>query len=452
MMVTAPIPRLYPLRRHAEQRRYWDSPARFNVVPAGRRSGKTEIAKRRGIRRAIRPQSHLDAHYVFGAPTHQQAKRIFWPDIKAMVPRWALAGTPRAAISEGELSIRLITGATIIVAGLDVPERIEGFPLDHIVVDEIANCRPEVWTEHIRPALSERGGTADLIGVPEGRNHYYGLSCTAQEQQKDRPGLWGFFTWHSADILPAEEIAIARAELDELTFRQEYEACFVTFEGRVYYAFERAAHAAVRLPYDPKAPLILCFDFNVSPGVCAIVQELPYPGAVIPPNMALDVTAVIDEVYIPRNSNTKLVCRQIAERYDSHAEIVTCYGDASGGAAGSAKVEGSDWDLIRTALKPVFGDRLRFRVPKANPKERVRVNAMNARIENADGEVSFLVDPVKCPRTILDFEGVTCKGDGSGEIDKAADPTLTHISDAIGYYIAEKYPLTRHLSSFTQIW
>jgi hypothetical protein len=450
-MTTAPIPRLYPLRPHAEQRRYWDSPARFNVVPAGRRSGKTELAKRRGVRRALRPQPYPDAHYVFGAPTHQQAKRIFWRDIKAMVPRWALAGTSREAISEGELSIRLITGATIIVAGLDVPERIEGFPLDHIVIDEIGNCRQEVWTEHIRPALSERGGSADLIGVPEGRNHYYGLSCTAQEQQRDRPDLWGFFAWHSADILPPEEIVIARAELDELTFRQEYEAEFVTFEGRVYYAFSRATHAAVRLPYDPKAPLVLCFDFNVSPGVCAVVQELYYPGEPLPSNVAPRITAVVDEVYIPRNSNTKLVCRQIAERYGNHRETVTCYGDASGGAAGSAKVEGSDWDLIRTALKPVFGDRLRFRVPRANPKERVRVNAMNSRIENADGLISFLVDPAKCPRTILDFEGVTCKGDGSGDIDKSADSTLTHLSDAVGYYVAEQYPLVRHLSEWSYI-
>jgi hypothetical protein len=32
---------------------------------------------------------------------------------------------------------------------------------------------------------------------------------------------------------------------------------------------------------------------------------------------------------------------------------------------------------------------------------------------------------------------------GSGEIDKRADPKLTHISDALGYYVAKEYPIVK---------
>ena len=50
-MTTMAIPkRLYPLRYHAQQDGYYNSEKRFNVVPAGRRSGKTEIAKRKVVR------------------------------------------------------------------------------------------------------------------------------------------------------------------------------------------------------------------------------------------------------------------------------------------------------------------------------------------------------------------------------------------------------------------
>jgi len=437
-----------PLRPHAEQRRLWMSPARFRVVPAGRRAGKSMLAMRYGVKRARAIQRYPDARYIFAAPVYSQAKRIFWSNLKRLIPRHALiGGDPRRAISESELSIHLVSGAEILVTGLDVPERIEGNPIDFITVDEVGNCRKEAWTEHIRPALSERGGEAWLIGVPEGRNHYYELAVQAQEEQRAHPELWSYHTWPSSDILPAEEIAIAKAELDELTFRQEYEASFVTFEGRVYYPFDRAKHCE-RLRYNPALDLMFAFDFNVSPGVAAVLQEQANVWA--RPDLDSLVTCSVDEIWIRQNSNTRTVCARLIERYRNHPGLVWCFGDATGGAGGSAKVEGCDWDIIRACLKPVFGDRLRFRVPAANPRERVRVNAMNSRLMAADGRIRFLVDPVSCPHTVLDFEGTTCTPDGSGDIDKKADPMATHLTDAAGYLCVEKYPLTQHITQVTQ--
>ena len=61
----------------------------------------------------------------------------------------------------------------------------------------------------------------------------------------------------------------------------------------------------------------------------------------------------------------------------------------------------------------------------------------------------MLIDP-KCQHTIVDFDGVTCTDDGSGDIDKGADPQLTHLSDAIGYYVAEAHPVVQHLSEWSQ--
>ncbi|GEO43395.1 hypothetical protein SAE02_75430 [Skermanella aerolata] len=152
---------------------------------------------------------------------------------------------------------------------------------------------------------------------------------------------------------------------------------------------------------------------------------------------------MIGEVYIPRNSTTPAVCRKIIADWGNHEGLVLCYGDASGGSSGSAKVAGSDWALIRAELRSTFGNRLHFRVPDGNPKVRVRINAMNSRLKSASGEIRLMVDPVKAPNMVRDLEGVRALKGGSGEIDKAADPALSHISDALGYYIVKEFPIIK---------
>jgi hypothetical protein len=422
------------LRDHAVQAAYWLSPHRFNTAPAGRRSGKTELAKRRLVKRSMAGTRFSDPRFFAGAPTRDQAKRIFWEDLKRLVPDWMKRGRP----SEGELVIPMINGASIWVVGLDKPERIEGQPWDGGVLDEFANMKPHTWGAHVRPALSDRAGWCDLIGVPEGRNHYYEVDKRAQAEMLERGAQseWGRYHWVSADILPAEEIEAARRDLDDLTFQQEYEASFVNFRGRAYYPFLEASHCA-KLAYDPKAPLVFCFDFNVDPGVAVVAQEQMLPrGGILG-------TGVIGEVWIPSNSNTPAVCRRLIKDWGKHEGRVTCYGDATGGARGSAQVQGSDWDLVKAELGAHFGDRVRYRVPEANPSERARINAMNSRLMAMDGTIRMMVDPSRAPHVVRDLEGVRLLEGGSGEIDKRRDPMLTHPTDGLGYYVVHEFPIVK---------
>jgi hypothetical protein len=422
------------LNPHATQVALWKSKARFKVVPAGRRSGKTAYAKRHIVKQAVLAvakallgdPNYQDAWYVCAAPTHAQAKRIYWRDLKKLVPPHLVE-----SISESELTITLRGGVQLQVIGMDRPERIEGRSLNGIVLDEYGNMKPEAWTANIRPALADRQGWAWLIGVPEGRNHYYDLYVDANA---DQSGEWATFTWTTEDVLPLylgeeaarREIASAQHDLDPLTYDQEYRGSFITFAGVAYYQF--GEWNKQRVKYDPEEDLVLCFDFNVSPGVCAAIHERN------------GRTEVVGEVHIPRNSNTPRVCDKIIQLYGKHKGHVYCYGDATAGAGGTAKVAGNDWELIKQKLRPVFGDRLHFRVPAANGPERVRVNAVNSRLKSVAGDVRLVVDP-SCVAVIKDFEGVIVLEGGSGEIDKDATPELTHITDAIGYYVVKKFPL-----------
>lgn len=431
-----------PLRPHAGQSAYAHSTARFNVVPAGRRSGKTEVAKRKLVRHAMRAPRIFPARYFAGAPTYQQAKRIFWADLKALVPKHLMAGTP----SESELVIRLRTGTEIHVIGMDKPARVEGTPWDGVILDEYGNMKGSAWGENVRPALADRMGWCDFTGVPEGRNHYYQHWLKALA---DTSGEWGAFTWKSADILDPSEIAAARLDLDPLVFAQEYEASFVSFEGRAYYNFDAGRNcSAIADRYNADETLILCFDFNIAPGVAVVAQEMQLPAG-------RSGTGAIGEVWIPSGSNTERVCRRLLTDWGDHRGTVHVYADATGGAGGSAQVDGSDLELVEKYLRAGFkgrrgfGDRLTMRVSKSNPAERARVNAVNSRLLNGADEVHLQIDPSRCRHLIEDLDGVQTVLGGSGELDKDKKrfAMLTHISDALGYYVAERFPITERTSS-----
>lgn len=406
------------------QRVVAESGARFRVLASGRRFGKTYLAIYELLFRAARVNQTV--WYV--APSYRQAKQISWKMLKEAISalQW------KAKYNESDLSCYLVSsGSTIALRGADNYDSLRGVGINLLIIDEAADVKKEAWTEVLRPTLSDTGGKAFFIGTPKGRNWFYDLYMRGKEGV-DGWESWQFTTLEGGNV-PPDEVESAKGDLDDLTFAQEYLASFVNFEGRVYYPFTYETHCKP-LSYDQKKPLSLCFDFNVEPGVCAIIQEQKLPNG-------LEGTGIIGEVYIKKNSNTQAVCRKIIADWGKHEGRVTCYGDASGGARGSAKIMGSDWDLIRQELKPVFGERLQLHVKSANPPERVRINTVNSRLKSTSGDIRMMIDPKKAPNVVRDFEGVQLLKGGAGEIDKKATPELTHISDAIGYREEYCYPI-----------
>lgn len=77
---------------------------------------------------------------------------------------------------------------------------------------------------------------------------------------------------------------------------------------------------------------------------------------------------------------------------------------------------------------------------------------MNTRLRAGSGEIRFMVDESKAPHVVKDLEGVTLLAGGSGEIDKKADSSLTHISDGIGYYVVKEFPVTQNTSKVEPLY
>lgn len=418
---------------HAAQARYANCTSRYCVVPAGRRTGKTEIAKRRLVRRALLchlPDSpffrpYPDPRFCIAAPTVQQVKNIYWSDVLALIPPHLLYGRPNAST----LTIKLINGALIQLLGMDRPERAEGRPWDMLILDEFGNMKASAWHAHMRPALADRGGSCDFIGCPEGLNHYYQLAKQAEAEEieakkEGREPVWTLHHWTSLEILPLyrgeeglKEIEMARSELDELVFKQEMQGDFVSYSGRAYYNFGTENKRA--LTYEPDRPLVLTLDFNVEPSVGVVLQEQEIDGR--------QVTAVLSEIYIPRGGNVLKVCDKFHHDYKSHTHYVFLHGDATGGARGAAKIHGSEWELARRRLRSLLNPgQLINKMPRRNPLERDRVNALNCRCKNLNGEARLYVDPTRAPYLVEDLESMCVIQGGCGELDKS-NPQLSHL-------------------------
>lgn len=416
---------------HPTQSALVKSQARFKIVEAPRRSGKTATAKRDIVREWSAAPYETGLSDWFGAcfaPTRDQAKAIYWEDLKAMVPTRLVK-----RVYESDLTIRHVDGAILACIGMDKPARAEGRPIDRANVDEFADMKQGVWARNLRPALDTPGrlGHAWIYGVPRPSAQFQELAEYAKSGQDPE---WEYFYWGPDGILSEQQLAAARRESDERTFAQEYLGHRVPLSGRAYYTFDRAIHVVESLPYDENAPLILCLDFNVSPGAAVICQE------------ATDVskgacTHVLGEVAIPRDSNTPLVIERFLADWGGHKGPIHYYGDPTGGNRGTAKVAGSDWDLVFQHLRPTFGGRLEDHVERKLKPERLRVNALNARMKNAGGDVRLKVVRSTCQHLIRDLDNVVVKEGTDGAIHKELDQRLTHWSDALAYYVEARFPL-----------
>jgi hypothetical protein len=432
-------PRWHRLIPHPECVRMLTSPARFKIAIAGRRSGKTEWWMRDLVSDAWTPAKIGDRNFGIMAPTFNQVKGIFWKKVKGLVPRRFLKKDP----NETELTLDFRSGTTLSLFGMDKPQRVEGRDFQRVLLDEYADWKEGAWEDSIYPTLQTVGreGSAVFLGRPRSRNHFWKLVNAANDPAATD---WDVFHWTSEDIMSEAQIALARASIDPKTYQRNFLAEFADDGSQVYYCFDSSKHAVESIRWDPNRPLVLCFDFNRKPGVCAYVQELPYHG----PRgfVSREVTAVFGEVWIPDDSNSDRVAMRILEdfspggKYGLPLAEVYLEGDATGGAKGSAKVKGSDWDIILARLRTRFST-VYNRTPSSNPPERVRINAMNARLLKMDGTVSMIVDPVAAPHVVEDLRQVSYDKSGL-EIAKEQGGPLTHISDAIGYYVARRWPVS----------
>jgi hypothetical protein len=197
---------------------------RFGVVVAHRRMGKTVSAINHIIKDAILNQKEAP-RYAYIAPTYGQAKRVAWDYlVKYADP---LGGSSN--ISELRVDF---WGRRIQLYGSDNPEALRGQYFDGVILDEIGDQNPKIWTDIIRPALADRKGWCLFIGTPKGHNHFKELRDRAEKEEG-----WGLLEFKASEtgVVDDIELKAARNEMGEDKYRQEFECSFdAAVEGSYY--------------------------------------------------------------------------------------------------------------------------------------------------------------------------------------------------------------------------
>ena len=207
---------------HDAQMEIFKSEARFKVISAGRRFGKSRLAAWVLLIKALQSKSK-DVFYV--GPTFQQSKDIMWGMLKE------LGRDVIKAAHENTAVLTLINDRKIYLKGSDRPDTLRGVGLEYVVLDEYASMKPEVWEMILRPTLADVKGGAMFIGTPAGKNHFYKLFLEAQENDD-----WEAFQFNSTDnpLLDPKEIQAAKSSMSTQAFRQEFEATFESFSGGIF--------------------------------------------------------------------------------------------------------------------------------------------------------------------------------------------------------------------------
>jgi hypothetical protein len=382
-----------------------NSDARFRVVSAGRRFGKSFLSMNEMAKFARFPNKRI----MYLAVTHRQAKTVIWDDLKSQLieRNWV------KKINESDMQIWLVNGSTITVRSAETKDALRGGKYDFLVLDEVADMDKDVWFSILRPTLSDRRGHALFIGTPKGLGNWFFDLWSNAKSSKDWAS-WQYTTLQGGNV-PEDEIEAARQDLDAKTFEQEYEAQFVNYQGVIFYAYTEdniKPHPGLQ----EREPIHIGADFNTSPITAAVATK------------TADGLHFFDEISI-YGSNTNELADEIRRRY-GFGRTIFVYPDASGGRKQTSSGGFSDHIILQNAGFKIVVDSI-------NPVVTESIASVNALLCSSTGEKRLLIDP-KC-RQIRESMLKYVYKDGTRQPDK--DNGFDHLGDCIRYITHKLYPL-----------
>jgi len=232
------------------------------VIACHRRFGKTvwsiNDAVKEVVERKIRGLQRPRGIYV--APLYRQAKQIAWDYAKFYCEK-----LPDYKVNESELRIDFLGDCRFYLIGADNPDSVRGIYADIAVMDEYAQMNPKMWTEVLRPALSDRLGKARFIGTPKGKNAFFEL-FDAADTGKDN---WSAHMFKASETgyVDEGELLSAQSEMTEEEYAQEYECSWeAAIRGAYYGRLMESATLAGRItsvPYEPTLEVHTAWDLGI---------------------------------------------------------------------------------------------------------------------------------------------------------------------------------------------
>lgn len=400
------------VKLHKKQAEVVNDTHRFKVVCAGRRFGKSLLARMTLLSWAAK----TEGLYWIVSPTYQQGKDIHWfQGFRLEIPKFYMK-----RVNEQDLTIDLSNNSRIQLRSAENPDRLKGVKLNGLIVDEIATMRDWdwIWQEALRPTLTDFQAPAMFISSPKGYNHFYDLYL----KENQDPQFKSFkFTSYDNPFIPREELDAARVTLTEDYFAQEYLAEFKTYTGLVYKVFDRHKHVK-ELP-----------DFKPIYYIRGLDKGFRNPTACVFVGVDKDdVWYVMDEIYETGLTNPPLSLLLKQQRGDLPLEYSTM-DSAHASDIQDLQDLGEDFLPVRKQSGEKSESYVRYKIQKLT--ERIKADKL-------------FIDP-SCENIIAEFERYRWKERKSGDVnesevpEKAHDHLLDAVADLNSMYIYDYQPQKR---------
>lgn len=390
---------------HPKQQYIIDNAGRFNHLRCGRRFGKTTLI------------DELSTPALDGWPIG-----IWFPTYKDLSEVWKeLKKTYKDIIfrkDEQLKQIELVTGGIIDFWSMEDPDSGQGRKYKRAIIDESAKAAKlyQAWENTIRPTLTDYKGDAFILSRPKGKNNGF-FKLEEKHKQFDNWKFFHFTTYDNPHIDPAE-IEEAKAQLDDITFRQEYMAEYVDANDKPFlYAFDQKDHVIKSYTPNKNLPIIISFDFNKEPMTCIVGQSTD-----------IRSLTIFDEIRV-NNGSTPELCEMLVAKYPGWLGRIWITGDASGHNR-SPLVRGglNHYIIIKKALA---AKDFQMKVRKANLSHNNSRMLCNSVLQNADFHLTE-----NCKETILDCAYAAV--DEEGDIIKTKDQGR-HFFDNVRYMIDAQF-------------
>ena len=200
---------------HTGHMKVLNDPARFKVLAAGRRYGKTLLTSLVALAVLMQTSRRIfivAPDYSLGEKVFRELYNILVTQLKFIKP--GKPGGGRARNQKGEYYLETPWGSVLEVKSCENPDSLAGEALDLVIVDEAAlvDNLYDIYTQMLKPTLMDKEGSAIFISTPRGRNGFYKMFLMGQKGMRQRVG--------EIDILLDTKLGITDDMTEWSSFRQ----------------------------------------------------------------------------------------------------------------------------------------------------------------------------------------------------------------------------------------
>jgi len=132
-------------------------------------------------------------------------------------------------------------------------------------MDEFALMSPRVWTEVVRPAVSDKLGYVIFIGTPMGHNQFWDVYDLAVRRGGDWYGQ--LYRASETEIIPDYELEEARLTMPSDQYEQEFECSFQAAVSGAFYGKQiqkaEKENRITDVEYDPSVDVETWWDLGI---------------------------------------------------------------------------------------------------------------------------------------------------------------------------------------------